>query len=52
MTPIMWIELIAMIAATVMLAYVAARIDIELIRRRARRLAEQERVLDLLRREY
>ena len=50
MTAIMWIELIAMIAATVMLAYVAARIDIELIRRRARKRAEQERVLDVLRR--
>jgi uncharacterized membrane-anchored protein YhcB (DUF1043 family) len=50
MTLEMWIELALMLLATVTLAYVAARIDIALIRRRARRQAEQERTLDLLRR--
>ena len=46
----MWIELAVLISATIVLAYVAARIDIVLIQRRARRRAEQERVLDVLRR--
>ena len=51
MTLTMWIELAVLLIATTALAYVAARIDIALIQRRARKRAEQERVLDLLRRE-
>ena len=50
MTTAMWIELILMITATVALAYVAARIDIELIHRKAKKQAEHEHTLDLLRR--
>ncbi len=46
----MWIELAVMLAVTIVLAYTAARIDIALIQRRARKRAEQERVLDVLRR--
>ena len=48
----MWIELVLLLTATTVLAYVAARIDIALIQRRARKRAEQERVLDLLQRKY
>ena len=48
----MWIELVLLLSATTALAYVAARIDIALIQRRARKRAEQERVLDLLQRKY
>ena len=52
MTVEMWIELAVLIIATVMLAYVAARIDIALIERRARRLAEKQRIIDRLQRKY
>jgi len=51
MTAAMWIELILMITATVALAYVAARIDIALMQRQARKRAEKQRIIDLLRSE-
>ena len=44
----MWIELAVLIAATTALAYVAARIDIALMQRKARKLSEQQRIIDRL----
>ena len=46
----MWIELVLLLLATIALAYTAARIDIALIERRAKKQAEHEHTLDLLRR--
>jgi len=51
MTAAMWVEFFLLLALTVVLAWLAACWDIARIQREARKRAEHERVLDLLRRQ-
>ena len=50
MTVYMWTELALILAATLALAYLAAEIDAYLIARRASKLAEHKRIVDILKR--
>jgi hypothetical protein len=46
------VDLIVSIALTILLAYIVARIDLYLIHRRAQRISERNRIVELLKRKY
>ena len=50
MTWYMWLEFAMLIAVVIAMSWVGARLDIACMQRQARRQAEQQRVIDVLRR--
>jgi hypothetical protein len=50
MTLYLWLEFVAIIVLVIAMSYAGARFDMYCMQRQARKLAEQQRVLDLLRR--